>query len=566
MYRIDLPLEKKVKHLTLFREPRTITSQEFNALSFKDRFEMVRVSDSSFRYNLLLEAHDGPRIMEGLSGQDVFLMLKEVGVEAIEHLMPMVSPDQFTFCLDLDCWSEDYLEADKALQWLEHLLACEEEKILDVAREMNFELLAFILKKHVTILCGPEATDASGARIEAERRDGGYEVSYHNDLEAKLFTTLFDVLFRLDPGFYNYMMTSIRGELDAMLEESVYKQRTGRLHDAGFPDPYEAKAVYGWLDPESFDGKEGKLPMESAEEEMAQPAFMLIEANPRDLLAAALAESLTPSTNWELACLANKVLMADQVDLAEKTAVQQSLSQMYETFNLALEYLCTSKEDAVELLGSAYFQHLFQVGNSLKIQLQRKAKDLKQSEIGPFVDVPFRSFLEALLKKPHVLYFSGLDNPAESQERSFRSAIDLKKAEKWLAKIDAQRQLFADRMPFDLPTEDSFELIGCNPAKVEDLTLSQIFLTALANRILGREFTPEPISVEELPGLHGSITKGGHLDAKLREDTVSWVDSLVAGAGSFADWCLDVWELEFCSIDPDQIDPRFVGGLIVRVD
>lgn len=565
MERIELPNKRKVKHLTLIREARTITTQEFNALSYDERLEMVRVSDIEFRYQLLLEARDGARIMERLSGQDVYLMLKQIGDEAIEVLLPMVSPTQFTFTIDLDSWNGDHIDADKALKWLDHLLLCEEEKILQVVQEMNFELLVLILKKHLTILHGPEDIDEDDVRVEAMRRDGGYEISFHNEETSKLFIKMFEVLFRLDPGFYNYLMESIRGELESMLEESVYQQRTGRLHDAGFPDPHEAKAIYGWLDPGTFNGKEGKLPMTPTGEAAAQPAFMLIEANPRNLLAAALAEKFTSATNWELACLANKVLMADEVDLSDRPAVQQSLSQMYETFNLALEYLCNDKQEAVELLDSAYFQHLFQVGNSLKVKLQRKAKELRQSEIGSFIDAPFRAFLESLLK-PQILYFTGLDHPEESDEHAFVSAIELKKAERWLDKIEQQRQLFSERLSFDLPTENSIELAGCQPAKFEELTLSQLFLTALANQILGRAFTPEPIVVEELPGLHGNISRNGDLDPQLREETVDWANSLVDGAGSFAAWCLDVWEFEFCPVDPTEVDPRFVGGLIVRLD
>jgi hypothetical protein len=33
MARIELPREKKVKHLTLLREPRRLTPREFNALA-----------------------------------------------------------------------------------------------------------------------------------------------------------------------------------------------------------------------------------------------------------------------------------------------------------------------------------------------------------------------------------------------------------------------------------------------------------------------------------------------------------------------------------------------------
>jgi hypothetical protein len=566
MEKIDLPRERKVKHLTLIREPRTITSQEFNALSFAERLEMVRVSDSEFRYQLLLEARDGARIMERLSGQDVYLMLKEVGNEATDILLPMVSPSQFTFCLDLDCWQDDKFDSEKALRWIENLFECEEEKILQIIREMNFELLVLVLKKHVTVLNGPDEIDDDDVRIEAMRRDGGYEFEFRNGEETKLFTKLFEILFRLDPEFYTYLIQASRGEVDSLLEESVYSQRIGRLHDAGFPDPYEAKAVYAWIDPGQIELNAGKVPMEPSEEHVAQPAFMLIEANPRDLLASALAECLTPSANWELACLANKILLADGVNLAEKKDVQASLQRMYETFNLALEYLCDDKDGAVELLQNSYFQHLFQVGHNLKARLQRQAQTLLRSTAGPFFDLPYKQFLEALAGSQQTQYFAGLDNPAESEVRPFRSAIDLVKAEKWLRRIARQQQLFEERLPFELPTEENFDLCDCNPSRVEELTLSQLFLTALANRVLGRAFVPEPLVAEELPGLHGMISQNGRLDPALREETITWAETLVDDVGSFADWCLDVWELEFCPVDPDAIDPRFVGGMIVRIN
>jgi len=566
MDRIELPRERKVKHLTLIREPRTITPQEFNALSFAERLEMVRVSDSAFRYRLLIEAADGPDIMQRLSGQDVFLMLKEVGDEATESLLPMISPEQYTFCLDLDCWQGDSVDAGKALQWLDNLMNCDEEKILDVVREMNFELLVLVLKKHITILHGPEDIDDEDVRIEAMRRDGGYEISYRNEAEAKLFTTLFDLLFRLDPGFYSYLIEATRGESDALIEESVYQQRTDRLIEVGFPDPLEAKSVYGWFDPDSFDRSEKKRPMTPAGSGQAQPAFMLIEANPRDLLAAALAANYTSATNWELACLANRVLLADGVDLADRKAVQSSLARMYETFNLALEYLCDSREEAVDLLASAYFQHLFQLGHNLKVRLQRRAQQLKTSAIGRFLDTPFNAVLTALLHKPQPLYFAGLDAPGEVSERPFRSAIDLVKAEKWLDKIEAQRRLFVDRLPFDLPQGDSLDLAGCHPARLEELTLSQLLLTALANRVLGRTFAPEPLTVDDLARLHDNISQDGKLDRTWRDETVTWIETLVDGAESFAGWCLDALEQEFCAIASDELDPRFVGGLIVRIE
>jgi hypothetical protein len=84
--------------------------------------------------------------------------------------------------------------------------------------------------------------------------------------------------------------------------------------------------------------------------------------------------------------------------------------------------------------------------------------------------------------------------------------------------------------------------------------------------LLGREFQPLPIAEEELAGLHGMVSQSGVLNPRLREETVKWLDSLTPGGGDFASYCLDIWEDEFCSVGFEDIDPRFVGGLIVRLE
>ena len=71
---------------------------------------------------------------------------------------------------------------------------------------------------------------------------------------------------------------------------------------------------------------------------------------------------------------------------------------------------------------------------------------------------------------------------------------------------------------------------------------------------------------EELAGLHGMVSQSGALNPRLRDESVKWLESLMPGGGDFATYCLDVWEEEFCSIGFEDIDPRFVGGLIVQLE
>lgn len=148
----------------------------------------------------------------------------------------------------------------------------------------------------------------------------------------------------------------------------------------------------------------------------------------------------------------------------------------------------------------------------------------------------------------------------------FAELFEIRAVEQWLARIELQRRLFEEGLQFDFPVPAQLDLNGCHPEEVEDVTLVEFFLTSLANKLLGREFQPLPIAEEELAGLHDMVSQSGALHPRLREETIKWLESLVQGGGDFARYCLDIWEEEFCSIGSADIDARFIGGLIVRLE
>ena len=79
MPKITLPPSRKVGHLTLFREPREINPREFNALNASERLELVRAVQGRGKYDLLIEAHDAEALVKGLSSQEVYSLVREVG-------------------------------------------------------------------------------------------------------------------------------------------------------------------------------------------------------------------------------------------------------------------------------------------------------------------------------------------------------------------------------------------------------------------------------------------------------------------------------------------------------
>jgi Family of unknown function (DUF6178) len=198
------------------------------------------------------------------------------------------------------------------------------------------------------------------------------------------------------------------------------------------------------------------------------------------------------------------------------------------------------------------------------LRLQRRARAVRGAAVGPYLDDPYRQLTEALLQRPPQ-FAEILVRPERGGRRLFASLSEVRLTEEWLDRLEAQCRLFEEHFPFPLPAADDWALAGCHPGHGRELTLSAIFLTALANRLLNRPFAPQPLATGEMSVLHALVSRGGKANPELRAQTRSWLESLEPGGGAFGDFCLDLWEEEFCKVRTAELDPRYVGGLIVRL-
>ena len=237
MTKIDLPREKKVAHLTLLRPPRSLTGKEFNALSFAERLAMVRSVGGREKYELLIEARDAEHLVQKLPAQEIYLLIKELGLPDVPELLAFAGAEKFAAFIDLDCWQGDLLDGQTALEWLAVLFRCGEEKVLEIVGGLDFPLLTLILKKLVTVLRGPEDYLDDDARQEASQRDGGYELAYRDPESAKLVGALFDMLNHHEPEFCTRLMESLRWEEEALLEEENYPDAQYSPVGTRFPRP-----------------------------------------------------------------------------------------------------------------------------------------------------------------------------------------------------------------------------------------------------------------------------------------------------------------------------------------
>jgi hypothetical protein len=543
----------------------SITINDFAQLTAAEQIDVLRCLDARQKTALLLDSPHGAELMAQLHTQEVYLLAVERGPEHLPELLSLATPEQWSGFIDLDCWEGDQFNSDKTHCWLISLLQGEEENVFDVLQQMNFELLVLIFKSEMDIISGPEADEKSDARIDAKKRDGGYEISYYSENSAKLFEKLLDVLQSFSPEFFVYLMEAVRSETMGLIVESVYQQRTGRLLDMGIPEPFSAQKIYAWLDPEVYR-EDRPVKLAPGTSEISAPGFTMTLARPKGLLADVLADGIDEGLAWEMANVVNKVILADRIDMGNVEQVSNVVAKVDAYLNLGLEWLAgTDVDEARTCMSDCSCEDLFRLGFSLTLRLKRRGDIVGNSSVAPYLDHNARACLSALHKFPP-LFFEGVADLTQGGTRLFASLDEIGMVEHWLVRMELQRQLFEDVLHFPMPDPKVIDLSGCQPDNVDDITLVEFFLTSLANKLLGRDFQPLPIAEEELAGLHGMVSQSGVLNPRLREETVKWLDSLMDGGDNFATYCLDVWEEEFCSIGFEDIDPRFIGGMIVQLE
>jgi hypothetical protein len=132
--------------------------------------------------------------------------------------------------------------------------------------------------------------------------------------------------------------------------------------------------------------------------------------------------------------------------------------------------------------------------------------------------------------------------------------------------IDMLQAVFGEQGLLPLGAPEDLDLDGCVPDLGSEVTLSEVFLTALAQRIMGRDFAFEPFPIQELKQLHATLTRNDEAMTALRDETSRWLESLAPGTTPFVHYCLAIWESELCELEADDLVPEYVGGLVLRVE
>lgn len=506
------------------------------------------------------------------------------------ELLELASEEQLLFVQDVECWVGDKIDPAKTLQWFELLKNAGAETVSRWLKAVDADVFITSLR-HFLKVTKPSNEDELHKLADAlppYTLDGVYYIHFFSEKYRDVIAPILGLFAHLRLELYFRMMEGMIWELGAETEEQALRWRNGRLRDLGIPDLDEAMAIYQYVDKTTFSALPDKQPEYLANaNKSATPLFPLVLPGKKYLVMEAL--SLIESGEeldcilMEIAHLANRVVVADALDMSNADHLASALSKVRATLSIGLESLVGKNlKSAAELLKKKWLLNIFQLGNSMTLQLARRALTLSRK--GWLSRVPRgKSLLGHPLQEIFVglnrrkpLFYTGEAEPY----RHFDSVEEISIANEALDKIEYLGELFFDRLELLPPDHRRWVWKTIYPVEV---TFETVLQTALANAAAGRGFTYKPLrkqdivvfiknAFEEIEGANNPINLKRKLKSSVIEDLKAFLDSEGAVRNEkerkirdeLVEASLKFLEEELGRLDPDGIEPKYIQGLVIR--
>ncbi len=403
------------------------------------------------RADAILSDPDADRLIPTLPIQDLYLAIKDVGLEDAEELVARASAEQLQGFVDLDTWERDELSVEKMRPWMETLQRLGYEHLAKAIDGIDPEVVALYIMKNAAVYDVQEDSlpeEPEGVFWPTPDTFFILDIKTGGE-DGKRFQAMIEDLYRADLQLARKFMMGARWEVGSDLEEWAYRFRQGRLADLGFPDPEEAMSIYKPLDPATV-----KIPGEGepalvepgviAVTGISLPALVADAIEPRSLLAQALGmlggDAELERVHASLVTLFNRAIAADRVEPADLASARLVLDDVIAYVGLGLEYLArTDVERAASAIRAVPLERIFRAGFSLTASLARLAETLfvrGRVRVGSpatlLLDGRHREVISALRnpgtrgRRPRMPRI--LDTPAASGTRPFRTAADIRLA------------------------------------------------------------------------------------------------------------------------------------------
>lgn len=486
------------------------------------------------RLEVILQRDDAEQVVASLAEQDFYFSVKEIGPEDALALLGMARVQQLNHIFDLEWWHRDQLQATKAVDWLDRLARANEDKLLEWLYHADFELLVTLFKKWLQVVDAPEDVELveSIDQLPKNTLDDQYFWEPLYPQYEDFFKQLLGVIFEVHYGFYKELMSHIISSIDSEVEEDAYRFHIGRLEDSAIPDFYDALHIYQRISPDEIAGIKR---ISNPESSNPAPSFALAVVPETNLLGRALAlitdPSLKNSLQLELASLANKVVVADQIAPDNPEGLHFAVDKAAAYVNLGLHLMgADSPEIAVKNLQELFLEHLFRLAQAPIAGLKQKLQSVcREGWISRWpkklncLDQPWMESAELLLEKTPRITRESISEQMP-REDLLRNTEDLHRAESFMKIIEALGRVF------DLlaPKPEYLQSVLWQQGQVRDLadvTLGNMLWTASARYLAKGKWEVEPIPVKSWSEMSPLLGAG-----KIQSVLHQWVEESLEGA------------------------------------
>lgn len=524
------------------------------------------------RLESLLAAPDPQAAVAALGVPEVHELIVELGFDEASELVALATPEQLRGCLDLEVWDKDQLAPAAARPWLTAIAAAGFEKLGSVWAELDPEWRALYLQRSsITIYdltLGEEPDDSDDLPIYFTP-DRFFAIKLHEDEDSLRHTmALLDDLYRADLGLVRHTIMAARSEPAPELEEQSYRWRAGRLADLGYVDFYDALELYAPLELDKVkigEGTADRAPIIDDDRPAGELPVALAESVvARSFLSRALDRLDDPAVverlQGALLLLVNKALSAARARPGEPDALRAGAERATATVSLGLEAVARGDLDrGAAALASISLTRLHRVGHTLTLRLGRLARAVAPR--AATAEAPAPAMLAALAElRPRMS--RELDDPPGPGARPFERQADLRRVAEELTRLTVRIALA--------------EALGVRLVAMAELPeprpgLDDHVRTAMVRVLADGELASGALTADELAAAR-RVLHQGQLPAAARARVQAAVLGLcdaeqTRAAGPHLLGLVDRWLDELTELlvhlDPDDLDPRYLGGILV---
>ncbi len=550
-----------------------------SGLSVEEQVRCVLGLDPHLQQDILVLSEKAVEVTRALPVEEVYNLIKEVEDSLL--VLSMVSADQLQYIFDVEWWQGDKFQPARALEWIVLLDQCQDPETLEWFLNEDFDQKVVLFQAFMKVYKQDDMTDSyEGVEgLEHFSPDGVYDIFFKVE-NSKEIRKLVLLLYEKDQRLLYDLLEAVIWYPFTLTVERAYQWRVNRTGERGIPEFQEAMGIYSRLDPEML-----KLKLPSRQEFplsrfRLSPRYPLAHLDEALFFTQCLAilkdENRLETLRWELVCLANKVIVADRLDLSSMDIRHRALRKTLGYINIGLELGAEGNpEKGAALLDKVWIQSFFQVGYQQLRQVRSEASTFINENgayIEHFISSGEKERLGALVFRfPQVAEVIGDSFNWRDPEciKDIQVTNDFINRWKFYSRFAKQglglsEEIFSSTLSeFDFP----------------DTALLTLVTTVLAQYVLFGRILCEPLAdvaaknflrMIFLPGIFRDEVKVCNEDLiaafeqELLKTPMAWTDSDKACLQELLGECVKNLEAQFGSLDLTRpIDWKFAQGLLL---